>query len=127
MRPRLVNKSRPKLAVPSRPKLKEQPAGRPKLRQPFEPMINWDKFHVGSPMPKRRKWAAVKGLFVMPLLHALPDPHWPEWRVNLDHSKFAVVLNKKVIRAAATRADALEYANRVAELVRLRVVEVKSA
>lgn len=101
------------------PKLIKRPPklvkARPRLVK-FVPMFTPDL--ADYPQPERRVMNE-KGLFVWPLRHCLPDPHFPNWKPNLELLKWCVMLNRKVVFASTDKKSAIEWAEKVGKLTNL--------
>jgi hypothetical protein len=87
-------------------------------------MLDMDYYRKGSTLPAKRRWKPVAGIFVMPATDPLPDPAWPNIKVNLEIAQHAVVYRKKVVMFTAAKPTAIEYATKLATITGDRVQEV---
>lgn len=107
---------RPKLSVPflDRPSLKPTYTDKPTLwKSMYEQSPARELHKITIPYPKTRKLKQLKGLLVCPLIDALPDPHFPLMKVNLEILKWATVLNGKIIFSSPTKEDCERWQEQV--------------
>lgn len=67
-----------------------------------------------------------KGLVVCPLPSALPDPNWPDWYPNLKELKWCTMLNRKIVFAAPTKQEVMEWAQKLTHLTQLPLQQFPS-
>ena len=109
----MTHKAKPKLfRILVKPKL-VRPTRLEEKSAPLDPLA-WNNF---SELPKRRKLKQLSGLVICPMADALPDPHWPDYQVNLRLIRWALVLDGNIIYGANTLSAVEKWRDHVKSIL----------